>query len=75
MIVNTNKIKILINKSESSLMIFFQIDIHSKFNWSYSVEKGINGGWKAYHGLENNCPLSIELKGTSLSNSLRLKHL
>jgi hypothetical protein len=30
-------------------------DIHHKLNWNYSIEKMIIGGWKAYHGLGNNC--------------------
>ena len=25
------------------------------FNWNYNIEKRINGGWKAYFGLKNNC--------------------
>ena len=34
---------------------YLGIDIHHKLNWNYSIEKRINGGWKAYFGLENNC--------------------
>jgi hypothetical protein len=34
---------------------YLGIDIHHKLNWNYSIEKRINGGWKAYYGLENNC--------------------
>ena len=34
---------------------YLEIDIHHKLNWNYSIEKKINGGWKAYFGLENNC--------------------
>ena len=34
---------------------YLKIDIHHKLNWNYSIEKIINGGWKAYFGLENNC--------------------
>jgi hypothetical protein len=30
-------------------------DIHDKLNWNYRIEKMIIGGWKAYHGLGNNC--------------------
>ena len=34
---------------------YLGIDIHHKLNWNYSIKKRINGGWKAYFGLENNC--------------------
>ena len=34
---------------------YLGIDIHHKLNWNYSIEKRINGGWKAYSSLENNC--------------------
>ena len=34
---------------------YLGIDSHHKLNWNYSIEKMINGGWKAYFGLENNC--------------------
>ena len=34
---------------------YLGIDIHHKLNWNYNIEKRINGGWKAYYGLENNC--------------------
>ena len=44
-----------ININEVSSYNHFGIDIHHKFNWNYSIEKRINGGWKAYFGLENNC--------------------
>jgi hypothetical protein len=37
---------------------YLGIDIHHKLNWNYSIEKRINGGWKAYYGLENNCKLA-----------------
>jgi hypothetical protein len=37
---------------------YIGIDIHHKLNWNYSIEKRINGGWKAYYGLENNCKLA-----------------
>jgi hypothetical protein len=36
---------------------YLRINIHHKLNWNYSIEKMINGGWKAYYGLENNCKL------------------
>ena len=34
---------------------YIRIDIHHKLNWNYGIEKRINGGWKTYFGLENNC--------------------
>jgi hypothetical protein len=36
---------------------YLGIDLHHKLNWNYSIEKRINGGWKVYYGLENNCKL------------------
>ena len=38
---------------------YLGIDIHHKLNWNYSIEKRINGGWKSYFGLENNCKSAI----------------
>jgi hypothetical protein len=71
MIVNTNKTKVMIIKSnkipydtfvyennnleEVTSYKYLGIDIHHKINWNYSIEKIIIGGWKAYYGLENNC--------------------
>ena len=71
MTVNTHKTKILIIKSkkdaysnfgydninleEVSTYKYIGIDIHHKLNSNYSIEKRINGGWKAYFGIENNC--------------------
>ena len=71
MSVNTNKTKFLIIKSKKDTYINFVydntnlegvssykylgIDIHHKLKWNYSIKKMINGGWKAYFGLENNC--------------------
>ena len=71
MTANTNKTKFMIIKSkkdtyanfvydnrnleEVSSFKYLRIDIHYKLNWNYSIEKMINGGWKAYFGLENNC--------------------
>ena len=71
MAVNTDKTKIMIIKSkkdtyanfiydnknleESTSYKYLKIDIHHKLNWNYSIEKMINGGWKSYFGLENNC--------------------
>ena len=37
------------------LYIYLGIDIHHKLNSNYRIEKRINGGWKAYFGLENKC--------------------
>jgi hypothetical protein len=34
---------------------YIGIYIHHKLNWNYNIEKKINGGWKTYYGLENNC--------------------
>ena len=42
------------NLEEVSSYKYVGIDIHHKLNWNYSSEKRINGGWKAYFGLENN---------------------
>ena len=71
MTVNTNKTKVMIMKSkkdtypnfvydnsnleEVSYYKYLGIDIHHKLNWNYIIEKRINGGWKAYFGLENSC--------------------
>ena len=70
-LVNTDKTKIMIIKSkkdtyanfvyknnnleEVSSYKYLSIDIHHKLNQNYSIEKRINGGWKSYFGLENNC--------------------
>jgi hypothetical protein len=72
--VNTNKTKVMIIKSkritydtfvyennnlaEVASYKYLGIDIHHKLNWNYSVEKGINGVWKSYYGLEKNCKLA-----------------
>ena len=69
MTVNTDKKKIMIIKSmkdtyenfiydnrnleEVNSYKYLEIDIHRNLNWNYSIEKMINGGWKAYFGLEN----------------------
>ena len=34
---------------------YLGIDIHHKIIWNYNIAKMINGGWKAYFGLKNNC--------------------
>jgi hypothetical protein len=74
MIVNTDKTKVMIIKSKKNTYANFiydnskleevtsykylGIDIHHKLNWNHRIEKSINGGWKAYFGLENNCKSS-----------------
>jgi hypothetical protein len=90
MTVNTDKTKVMIIKSKSITYDTFVydnnsleevpsykylvIDIHRKLNWNYSVEKRINGWWKNYYGLENNCkPVDLWLwdkKKYSLTLSL-----
>ena len=71
MTINTDKKKIMIIKSKKDTYANFiydnrnlqevtsykyvRIDIHHKLNWKFSIEKWINGGWKSYFGLENNC--------------------
>ena len=71
MTVNTDKTKIMIIKSKKDTYANFiydnrnikevtsykylRIDILHNLNWNYIIEKRINGGWKAYFGLENNC--------------------
>ena len=42
------------NLEEVTSYKYLGIDIHHKLNWNYSIEKMINGGWKAYFDLENN---------------------
>lgn len=37
---------------------YLGIDIHHNLNWNYNIQKRINGGWKAYFGLENNCKMA-----------------
>jgi hypothetical protein len=71
MTVNTDKMKVMIIKSKNITYDTFVYDnnnleevpsykylriyIHHKINWNYNIEKRINGGWKTYYGLENNC--------------------
>ena len=71
MSVNTDKTKVMIIKSkkdtyanfmydnsnleEVSSYKYLGIDIHHKLNWNYIIHKRINGGLKAYFGLESNC--------------------
>jgi hypothetical protein len=78
MTVNTEKTKAMIIKSkrftynnfvydnnrleEVPSYKYLGIDIHHNLNWNYSIEKMINGEWKAYYGLENNCnSMNLEL--------------
>ena len=49
------------NLEKVTLYKYIGIDLHDKLNQNYSIEKNINGGWKAYYGLENSCK-SIELR-------------
>jgi len=74
MTVNIDKTKVMIIKSKKVTYANFVYEnnnleevysykylgmyIHHKLNWNYSIEKGINGGWKNYFGLENNCKLA-----------------
>ena len=46
------------NLDEVSSYKYLGIDIHHKLNWNYSIHKRINGRWKAYFGLENNCKMT-----------------
>jgi hypothetical protein len=70
MIVNTDKTKVMIIKSnritydtfvydknnleEVTSYKYLGIDIHHKLSWNYNIEKRINGGWKSCYGLGNN---------------------
>jgi hypothetical protein len=74
MTVNINKTKIMIIKSNKITYDIFiydkntleevpsykylEIDIHHKLYWNYNIDKRINGGWKDYYGLKNNCTLA-----------------
>jgi hypothetical protein len=74
MTMNTDKMKVMIIKSQKITYDSFMYDnnsleevpsykylgiyIHHKLNWNYSTEKRINGEWKAYYGLDNNCKLA-----------------
>lgn len=71
MTIDTDKTKVMIVKSKKIIYDTFiyeknsldevpsykslGIDSHHKLNWNYIIEKMINGGWKNYYGLENNC--------------------
>ena len=43
------------NLEEVTSYKYLIIDIHHKLNWNHSIEKIINGGWKTYFDLQNNC--------------------
>ena len=43
------------NLEEVSSYKYIGIYIHHRLNWNYSIEKRINGGWRASFGLENDC--------------------
>ena len=74
MTINNDKTKVMIIKSkedtytnfvydnsnleEVSSYKYLGIHIHHKLNWNYSIEKRINGWWKDYFGLENNCKVA-----------------
>ena len=71
MIANIDKTKVRIVKSKKITYAKFlydnnkleevnsykciEIDFHHKLNSNYSIEKMINGEWKVFLGLENNC--------------------
>ena len=84
MTINTNKTKIMIIKSKKDTYAnliyhnrnleevtsykYLGIDIHHKLNWNYSIEKMINGGWKAFLVLKilvNQLMWSCEIKISS----------
>ena len=88
MIVNIDKTKVMIikfnkdtyvnfvygnsNLEEVSSYKYLGIDIHHKLNRKYSTEKRINGGWKAYFGLENNCKATNLVMWIKRNSSLKL---
>ena len=43
------------NLEEVTPYKYLKIYLYREFNWNYSIEKRINGGWKVYYGLENSC--------------------
>ena len=47
-----------INFEEVTSNKYLEIDIHHRLKWNYNIEKMINGRWKAYFGIENNCKLA-----------------
>lgn len=46
------------NLEEVTSYKYLKINFYHKLNWKYSIEKMINGGWKAYFGFVNNCKLA-----------------
>jgi hypothetical protein len=72
--MNTNKTNVMIIRSKNIIYDTFiydnnglvevpsykylGINIHYKLNWNYNIEKMINGGWKSYYMLGNNCKLA-----------------
>jgi hypothetical protein len=65
------------NKSleEVSSYKYLIIDIHHKLIWNYSVQEMINGGWKAYYGLENKSKLANFCLWDKENSSLRFSSL
>jgi len=43
------------NLEEVTSYKYLGTDLHHKLSWNYTIAKLINGGWKTYYGLENNC--------------------
>ena len=39
------------NLEEVTSYKYIIINLHHELSWNYSIEKMINGGWKAYYGL------------------------
>jgi hypothetical protein len=73
MTINIDKMKAMIIKSinntytnfvygnngleEVTSYKYLIINIHHKLNWNYNIDKEINGEWKFFDGIENNCNL------------------
>ena len=73
MTLNTDKTKVMTIKSQNITYAnliyennnqqlegcekYLGINIHDKVNWNYNIVEVINGGWKYYYRLENNCKL------------------
>jgi hypothetical protein len=60
------------NLEEVTSYKYLGVDLHHKLNWNYNIEKMINGGWKAYFGLENNCKSIDFWLWEKINSSLRL---
>jgi len=43
------------NSKEMNSYKYLRVYLHHKLNWNYGTENIVNGGWKTYFGLENNC--------------------